>query len=57
MAKMRARFQGSQRHKETKNINMIRKRVKKAFHSKVAVFKELINAGPYYIYVVCNPCL
>ena len=54
MAKMRARFQGSQRHEESKNIDRIRKRVKKAFHSEVAVFKELINSGPYYICVVCN---
>ena len=50
MAKMRARFQGSPRHEETKNIARIRKRVKKAFHCKVTVFKELINSGPYYIY-------
>ena len=33
------------------------KRVKRAFHSKVTVFKELINSGPYYIYVVYNRCL
>ena len=33
------------------------KRVKKAFHSKVTVFKELINSGPYYICVVSNRCL
>ena len=33
------------------------KRVKKAFHSKVTVFKEPINSGPYYICVVSNRCL
>ena len=32
MTKMRARFQDSPRHEETKNIDRIRKRVKKAFH-------------------------
>ena len=57
MAKIRACFQSSQRHEETKKIDRIRKRMKKAFHSKVAVFKELINCGPYYICVVCNCCL
>ena len=31
--------------------------MKKAFHSKVAVFKELINSGPYYMCVVSNRCL
>ena len=31
--------------------------MKKAFHSKVTVFKELINCGLYYNCVVCNRCL
>ena len=44
MAKMRARFQGSPRHEETKNVDRIRQRVKKAFHSKATVFKDLINS-------------
>ena len=57
MAKMRARFQGSQKHEETKNIDRIRKRVTKAFHSKVVAFKELVNSGLYYICVVYNRCL
>ena len=57
MAKMHARFQGSKRHEETKNIDRICKRVKKAFYSKVAMFKELINSGLYYICVVCKCCL
>ena len=57
MEKMCARFQGSLRHKESKNIDRMRKRVKKTFHSKVAMFKELINSGPYHICVVCNCCL
>ena len=49
MTKICARFQNSPRHEETKNTSRIRKRVKKAFHSKVTVFKELISSGPYYI--------
>ena len=58
MGKMRACFQGSSaRHEETNNIDRILKRVKKVFHSKVTVFKELFNSGPYYICVVCNHCL
>ena len=57
MAKKRARFQTSPRHEETKNTDGIRKRMKKAFHSKVTVFKELINSEPYYKCVVCNRCL
>ena len=44
MPKMRARFQGSPRHEETKNVDRIRQRVKNAFHSKATVFKDLINS-------------
>ena len=55
MAKIRARFQSSPRHEETKNTDKIRKRVSRTSHSKV--IKEPINSGSYYKCVVCNNCL
>ena len=57
VAKMCAHFQSSPWNEETKNTDRTRKRVKKAFCSKVTAFKELINFQPYYISVDCNHCL
>ena len=66
MAKMRASFKSSTRHKEVKKGDRIRKKAKARkinfdadnkvprIEFKVSVFKELINSAPYYICVVCN---
>ena len=69
MAKMHATFKSSPRHEEVKKGDRIRKKAKAGkinfdehnkvprFEFKVFVFEELINSGPYYIWVVCNPNL
>ena len=69
MAKLRSKFESSRRHEEVKRADRIRKKSRARtlnfdannevtrFCSKVSVFKELINSGPYYICVACNRCL
>ena len=69
MAKMRAKYKSSPRHEEVKRADRIRKKSRARtlnfdannevprFCSKVSVFKERMNSGPYYICVVCNRCL
>ena len=66
MAKMRAKFKSAPRYEEVKRADRIRKKSRARtlnfdennevprFCSKVSVFKQLINSGPYYICVVCN---
>ena len=67
---MRAKFRNSPKHEEVKSTNRICKNSRartllnfdacnevSTFCSKVSVFKELIDSGPYYICVVCNRCL
>ena len=66
---MRAKFKNYPRHEEVKSADRICKKSRTStlnfdannevprFCSKVSVFKELINSGPYYICVVCNRCL
>ena len=69
MTKIRTSFKSSPRDEEVKKGDRMRKkaRVRKLnfdadnkvpiFEFKVFVFEELINSGPYYIWVVCNPNL
>ena len=66
MTKIRTSFKSSPRDEEVKKGDRMRKkaRVRKLnfdadnkvpiFEFKVFVFEELINSGPYYIWVVCN---
>ena len=69
MTKIRTSFKSSPRDEKVKKGDRMCKKAKvrklnfdadnkvPRFEFKVFVFEELINSGPYYIWVVCNPNL